>query len=176
MKKVAFPTALVAAVLLAIGAASYAAAGSGSNKFEADLTGYQETPATLSSPGSGTFEARLDEDNEMLEFELTIAGLPTTVLAAHIHLGARATGGGVSAFLCGGGGKPACPQSGTVTGTITPANVIGPAAQGIAAGEFDELVAAMRAGATYANVHTRAFPGGEIRGQISGNNEGDDDD
>jgi hypothetical protein len=34
------------------------------------------------------------------------------------------------------------------------------------AGEFDEVIAAMRAGVTYANVHTAQFPGGEVRGQI----------
>ncbi len=55
----------------------------------------------------------------------------------------------------------------TVTGTITPANVIGPAAQGIAAGQWDKIVAAMRAGVAYANVHTTNFPQGEIRGQIN---------
>ena len=49
--------------------------------------------------------------------------------------------------------------------------MIGPANQGIAAGEFDELVRAIRAGVTYANVHSEKFPGGEIRGQIEG---GDD--
>jgi hypothetical protein len=54
-----------------------------------------------------------------------------------------------------------------VTGTITTPNVIGPAGQGIAAGEFAELVDAIRAGVTYANVHTLPqFGGGEIRGQI----------
>jgi hypothetical protein len=58
-----------------------------------------------------------------------------------------------------------------VSGTITPASVIGPAAQGIQAGEFAELVRALRAGAAYANVHTTTFPGGEIRGQISGGDE-----
>ena len=39
--------------------------------------------------------------------------------------------GGVSAFLCGGGGKPAC-AGGVATGEIVAANVLGPAAQGIA--------------------------------------------
>ena len=39
--------------------------------------------------------------------------------------------------------------------------------QGILAGEFDELVEAIRAGATYANVHSTEFPPGEIRDQIS---------
>lgn len=145
----------------------------------ATLSGYEETPSTLSSPGRGELRATIDEGNSEITYELTFSGL-TAVSAAHIHLGQRATTGGVSAFLCGGGGQAACPTSaGTVTGTIRPANVIGPAAQGIAAGEWNELVAAMRAGYTYANVHTTAFPGGEIRGQIrtrGGGNDRDDDD
>jgi hypothetical protein len=168
MRKLAIVAGLVAALVATL-VGSQAVAGGGGDDFEAALSGYKETPQTLSSPGFGSFEAELDEDPEALSFELTFGGTPTAASAAHIHLGARATTGGVSAFLCGGGGKPACPpDGGTVTGTITPADVIGPAAQGIAAGEFDELIAAMRAGATYANVHTAQYPGGEIRGQIQG--------
>jgi hypothetical protein len=53
-----------------------------------------------------------------------------------------------------------------VVGTITPAQVLAQAGQGIAAGEFDEVVRALRAGAMYANVHTATFGPGEIRGQI----------
>jgi hypothetical protein len=75
--------------------------------------------------------------------------------------------GGVAAFLCGGGDKPACPvRGGTVTGTIDPADVIGPTDRGIGAGEFAELVRAMRNGATYVNVHSVTYPAGEIRGNI----------
>jgi hypothetical protein len=92
------------------------------------------------------------------------------VTASHIHVGARGVNGGVSAFFCGGGTKPPCPTpSGTVTGVIQASDVIGPAAQGINAGEptaFAELVRAIRAGYTYANVHTTRWTGGEIRGQI----------
>ena len=41
-----------------------------------------------------------------------------------------------------------------------------PAKLGIAAGEFAELVRAMRNGATYVNVHSVTYPAGEIRGNI----------
>jgi hypothetical protein len=74
--------------------------------------------------------------------------------------------GGVSYFFCGGGGKPAC-AGGSASGTVTAANVLGPTAQAIAAGELAKIIAAMRAGVAYANIHTDRFPGGEIRGQIN---------
>jgi hypothetical protein len=85
----------------------------------------------------GRFTARVSEDGDAIEYELSYAGLEgTTTNAAHIHIGQKDVAGGVIAFLCGGGGKPACPATeGTVSGTITAADVVGPAAQGIAAGE-----------------------------------------
>lgn len=152
-------------------------------KARATLSGYQETPQSLSTPGRGEFRATIDDRNREIRYELTIGALPTTILFAHVHFGQRATSGGIGAFLCGGGSKPEpCPANGTVEGTIRPADVVGPTGQGIAPGEWDELVAAMRAGYTYANVHTSQFPAGEIRGQINDNNngrsdrnEGDDD-
>lgn len=137
------------------------------NRVAANLNGYQETPSTLSTPGMGRFTAKIDDPGQSIEYRLSYEGLESPAVAAHIHLGARATSGGVSAFLCGGGGKPACPaDGGTVEGTITPSDVIGPAIQGIAAGEFAEVVRAIRNGAVYANVHSTGRPGGEIRGQL----------
>ena len=131
----------------------------------AELSGTDEVPS-VSTTGSGEFRARLGDD--AIEFELSYQDLEGTVTnAAHIHLGKEATNGGVIAFLCGGGGKPACtPTSGLFTGTITAADVIGPTGQGIAAGEFDEVLRAFRDDAIYANVHTNKHPGGEIRGQV----------
>jgi hypothetical protein len=86
--------------------------------------------------------------------------------------------GGISVFLCsnlgnGPAGTQPCPPSGTVTGTIRPVDVIGPTGQGIAPGEFAELVTALRDGVAYANVHSNVWPGGEIRGQLSHSDEGD---
>lgn len=133
-------------------------------RVKARLHPFNEVPA-VSSTGSGEFTAVIRDD--AIEYELSYSGLEgTTVVQAHVHLGQKDVNGGVSAFLCGGGDKPACPLAGTVTGTIDAADVIGPVAQGIAAGELAELIAAIRAGQTYANVHTNKHPGGEIRGQI----------
>ena len=166
----------MAAGMMAV-AVGYAAAsdGDGARRFSARLQGYQEPPS-ISSTGHGTFAARLDEDGN-IEYKLSYGDLEgTTVLFAHIHLGQRSVNGGVAVFLCGGGDKPACPQTGgTVEGVIDPTDIIGPAGQGLAAGEFAELVRAMRAGMTYANVHTNKHPGGEIRGQIQDHDRDDHD-
>lgn len=166
--------ALVIAIL-GLAAGSYAMAQgdpSGPRRVTADLNGYQEAPS-VSSTGSGSFVATIDDENQLITYVLSYEGLEgTATTQAHIHLGQRSVSGGVSAFLCGGGDKPACPPtSGTVEGVIDPADVIGPTAQGIAAGEFDELVRAIRRGHTYANVHTNKHPSGEIRGQINDDNQ-----
>ena len=166
-------SALIFVIPVVLAAATLAVAGDGGKShFKASMGGYQEI-STISTLGSGSFEAQVDGDT--INYTLTYADLEGgTVLFAHIHLGARDTNGGVIAFLCGGGGKPACPSSpATVTGTITAANIIGPAGQGIAAGEFDEAVRAVRAGVVYANVHTTFWPGGEIRGQVNDANQND---
>src|SRR6266478_6967144 len=164
--------ALIFALPVALAVATIAVAGDGGkSQFKADtLTGYQEVagPGTISTVGSGTFEASLNGAGDEISYTLTYNDLEGgAVLVAHIHFGARGFSGGVIAFLCGGGGKPACPASpATVTGTITAADIVGPAGQGIEPGAFAELVRAMRAGVTYTNVHSTKFPAGEIRGQI----------
>jgi hypothetical protein len=53
-----------------------------------------------------------------------------------------------------------------VSGTLTPANVVGPTGQGVPAGNFDGLVAALESDTAYGNIHTTVFPAGEIRGQV----------
>ena len=165
MKRLTYPTLLaLLALTMPAAPAPPAAAWGDQDTFVARLTGFQETPS-VSTRARGRFSAAIGRDG--IDFELRYDGLEAPVTAAHIHFAQRHVAGGISAFLCGGGGKPDCPSpGGTVAGTISAADVIGPAAQGIAPGEFREVVRAMRAGATYANVHSATFPAGEIRGQI----------
>ncbi len=167
----------VAVALFALLTVPYGIADSGGgNSFRARLTGFQEVP-TNSTAGRGAFRALLNSSGTELTYRLEYSGLEGgTAVAAHVHLGAPGTTGGVMFFLCGGGGKPACPAtSGTVTGTVTAADIIGPASQGIAPGEFNEVLRAMRSRATYANVHTDPmWLGGEIRGLVRVEDEDDD--
>ena len=151
---------------------TYAGAGNGKGNVKSKrMSSYQEVPS-ISTGANGKFEAKIQ--GSTIEYKLEYSGLSSAAAAAHIHFGQRSVNGGISAFLCGGGGKPACPAAGTVTGTIAAADVIGPAGQGIAPGEMSELIAAIRAGRAYANVHTSSFPGGELRGQINDENQKDD--
>ena len=133
-----------------------------------NLVAYEEVPS-LSVPGAfAQFQIAINT-NQTISYRLAWSGLTGPPTQAHIHIGQRGVNGGVSAFLCGGSTKPPCPQStsGAIQATIAPADVIGPAGQGVGAGEWGELVQAIRAGFTYANIHTPTYPGGEIRGQIA---------
>ena len=119
----------------------------------------------LSTTGTGEFQARVDTAAQEITYSLSYAALEGNVLQAHIHLGGRAQSGGISVFLCtnlgnGPAGTQACPAApATISGTIRPADVIGPAGQGITAGQFDELVAAMRADVDLRQRPQLAVPG-----------------
>jgi hypothetical protein len=158
------------------------------HQLRAHLSGFNEVhfsggpPATLrgavSTEASGTFTAKIDERDEIIHYELRYQDLEGTVTQGHIHFGQQHTVGGIVVWLCQTEGTaappqvadvtPMCPEEGTVTGTITPDQVLTATGQGLDAEEFDELVRAIRAGAAYANVHSSLFPPGEIRGQIGG--------
>ena len=162
--------ALVVVVAAGLASASIAFAATRhhhheSTKFSAHLIGYNETPS-LNSTGAGGLSLTIG--NNQITFDLTYSGLSGPPLVAHVHVGQPGVAGGVSFFFCGGGGKPACPNntSGEVKGTVVPADIVGPTAQGFAAGDFASVVKAIQAGFTYANMHTTKFPAGEIRGQL----------
>jgi hypothetical protein len=146
-------------------------AQSGAKFVRTRLSGFQEVPV-VSTDGTGEFRARIDRFDSELTYELEYGGLRGAVTQAHIHFGAGGTNGGVMVWLCGTAtnpgpaGTPACPQEGSVGRTVTASDVIGPAGQGVSAGDFEAVVRAVRAGVAYVNVHSSLFPGGEIRGQL----------
>ena len=157
--------------------------------FPTTLSGYNETPLTLNSTGSGSFVAKVSKDEQSIAYTLTYRDLGTPVIQAHIHFGRPSLNGGIVLFLCNTSGTPPatvpvppqCPQGGgTVSGMLTAADVIAVSGQGIDAGAagFAEMIKAMRNGAAYANVHTVQRPGGEIRGPLgkAKNDDEDDDD
>jgi len=152
------------AVALVYGVAAYASVGQSS--FTAKLDGYHEVPS-LYTTGWGIVNIMISGDGRSITYELWYLNLEGDAAQAHIHFGIEGTNGGVMAFLCGGGGKPACPaRAGTVRGVITTADIIGPADQGIERGNLEKAIHAIRAGAAYVNVHTSKYPAGEIRGQL----------
>ncbi|MGH7304396.1 MAG: CHRD domain-containing protein [Candidatus Rokuibacteriota bacterium] len=163
----------------------------------ATLRGFQEVPP-VSTTASGSFKGEISDDGLSIEYSLSYSGLEGVVRQAHIHFGQRHVNGGIVIFLCQTTVNPdptglalTCPQSGTVTSVLTKANVANNAnAQGIESSatgagstdaEFASIVQAIRAGVTYANVHSAnaggvaaKFNSGEIRGQIKTHRDGHD--
>ncbi len=168
-RRIKLASALAAVCVLGVGAA--AMADSGRRNFKEMLTGFEEVPA-LSTPGIGEFRASVTRDGE-IEWTLNFSGLESAATQAHIHFESKSNNGPIIVFLCtnlgnGPAGTQACPADGSaISGTITAADIgAGGAGQGIAVGELAEFVNAIRAGATYVNVHSLNRPGGEIRAQL----------
>jgi CHRD domain len=160
---------LVAAAVLGL-AVTAANADEGAANLSARLTGFEETPPNLTN-GTGTFVATVQGSS--LTYRLTYSGLSAPVTQAHIHFAQRDVAGAIVVWLCGTAsnpgpaGTPTCPAGGgTVTRTVTAADVQPVPAQGVAAGDFAGLLRFIQAGDGYVNVHTTAHLGGEIRGQI----------
>jgi hypothetical protein len=137
--------ALVAATLAFAGCQMMGMSGpsTATNKME----GRQEQPPNAST-GSGTVVTTLDKSTRLLRWTVTYSGLSGPVTAGHFH-GPAAAGqnAGVVVPFTGNMGSPIQGQA-----TLTEA-------------QMADLVA----GKWYANLHTAQFPGGEIRGQVTGN-------
>jgi hypothetical protein len=164
MKKLAIAIPL----LLAVAVPTLAAA----QTIRARLTGSEEVPV-VSTEARGDFRGRINRAAQTIDFELTYSGLQATVTQAHIHVGQPNVIGGIVIWFCQTGqpaapaGTPPCTSpDGSFTGTITNADVVAVDPQQIDVGEIDEVIAAIRAGNAYVNVHTTVSPLGEIRGQI----------
>jgi CHRD domain len=185
MKRLTILTALI----VTIAGTAYAFTDGGSLRFSEFLTGLKEAPAIVSTTGTGTFRAEINRDGTAIDYVLTFKNLQSDVRQAHIHIGHPQNAGSIVLWLCDSAAAPLpvspvastplCVQNdpmdlrnGTVTGTLTEADVMTLAGNGIAGpADFAEVVALVRAGKTYVNVHTADIGAGEIRSQID---NGDD--
>jgi CHRD domain len=143
------------------------------NEIRAALTGYQEVPA-VNTVARGRFRATISDDQQSIQLEETYDGLQGMVTQSHIHVAQLSVNGSVTIWLCGTPSNPGpagtqtCPQSGSVSATVTAADVVAGSttSQQLPGGDLAATIKAIRAGAAYANVHTDLSPGGEIRGQL----------
>jgi CHRD domain-containing protein len=159
-------------ILLVLGSLLLAGTSSAASFVAAPLAGSNEVPAN-DSKGRGAATFGLSGDETLIDYRLVVANI-RNVTMSHIHLAPAGQNGPIVAFLYGpvgpGGGRT---DGVLATGTLTAASLVGP----LAGQPLSALIAAMRAGNTYVNVHTNDgvdppntgpgdIPGGEIRAQI----------
>jgi hypothetical protein len=160
------------ALLLAFAVVGLATASTDQRNFRTHLNGAEEVPPR-DTPAQGQAIFQLSEDGTSLEFKLIVANIEN-VVAAHIHCGPVGVNGPVGVTLFGG-----APAGGRFDGVLAEGTITAPD-PGNACGwaDLDDVIAALRSGDTYVNVHTNDgvppvntgpgdFPGGEIRGQVS---------
>jgi CHRD domain-containing protein len=168
-------------VAVVIAVAAMQALGSGvsadhrRSTLRARLAADNEIPIVISA-AQGEFRAKIDDEDgaATITYELSYEGLEGSVTQSHIHAAQPGVNGGIMIWLCSNLASPPtppgtqpCPQSpGTITGTITAADVVGVATQAIPAGSLSDPLEAIRSGNAYVNVHSNVSPGGELRGQI----------
>jgi CHRD domain-containing protein len=142
--------------------------------FLAILSGKEEVPRRV-TPARGLAKFEVNGDGT-IDFKLSVVNIEN-ITAAHIHLGPPGVNGPIVAFLFGDAPPGGGPLEGRIAdGTLMQSDLIPRANVGFN-GTLPELLARMRAGGAYVNVHTNDgaappdtgpgdFPGGEIRGQI----------
>jgi len=149
-------------LLLALVLAAACGGSSNANQYAATMTAANEVPPNTSpATGSATFTVNGTTVNYTISYS-NLTGPPTV---SHIHVGSASVAGGVVVPFTG---LPTT-ATGTWSGSFTAADVKAGTSGSttIAAGSLDDVIAAMKSGNAYANVHTTANGGGEIRGQIN---------
>ena len=135
-----------------------------SDHFVSPLAGREEVPA-VDSKARGNAVLTLSEDGATLHYKLIVANIENAT-QSHIHIAPAGVNGPVVVFLFGFVAGGVSTNGILAEGDITAANLIARPAIGFGA-TMPELVAALRTGNAYVNVHTVAVPAGEIRGQVS---------
>jgi hypothetical protein len=137
--------------------------GSSPVRFQVNLTGSEVVPPVDTS-ASGIFFLYVEagpNGQYNISYELDVKDI-VDVTAAHIHMAVKGAEGPVIVTLFNGPAK-----TGSFTGPLAQGSILETDFTGPMSGKtFADLTAAVLAGETYVNVHTKAYPNGELRGQI----------
>jgi hypothetical protein len=174
-------------IVSAIAAVAAVAVGSvvvaGGFQFRANLSSAEEVPppgVVIMSTAAGKVNVKVDSETRTATYNLRITEPITNVLQAHLHRGAAGTNGPIAVWL-----YPSAPPASLIPGVTEGALAHGefgpqnlcysPTAPYCVAGvgNWDAFVTDLENGMVYANVHTVAYPGGEIRGQVHHNTDND---
>ncbi|RZL03137.1 MAG: CHRD domain-containing protein [Rubrivivax sp.] len=161
---------LIAASLLSLGAALPAAAHS--IDFTAPLLGASESPANASI-GKGSATVTLNEHTLTMRVQASFAGLSGAATMAHIHCCTALTNMGNTGVAVMFADFPTGGNAGTYDHTFDMSQLSNwsgsfvNAHGGTAGSAFEALGQALGNGTAYFNVHTSAFPGGELRGNFA---------
>src|SRR5438046_7606143 len=140
-----------------------------------ELRGFEEVPVNV-SPATGSLRLFINDRAGTIDYELAYDNLVGNVTQSHIHVGQMSVNGGITLWLCQTATNPApasvaaltpaCPSghSGTVTGTLSAANVVAVAEQLVTAGDLDEVVRGIRAGVAYGPVDRYVRAGDAVSG------------
>ena len=139
---------LPAIVVLAAMLVLAAPAGAAVKRLEAKLSGAQETAPGGDPDGAGTAKLRLNRAERRVCFTIRVRRIDG-VVAAHVHRGRRGVAGDIALELIG------APRSGNRFTGCT---------EGVARTLIRRML--RRPGRFYVNVHTGAYPGGAVRGQL----------
>jgi CHRD domain len=138
------PAVAVLAAMLVLAAPASGAV----KRLEANMSGAQETAPGGDPNGTGTAKLRLDRAKRRVCYTIRVRNIDD-VVAAHIHRGRRGVAGGIEVDLIG------APE---------PGNRFTGCTGGVARSLIREILRRPRR--FYVNVHTGAFPGGAVRGQL----------
>jgi len=169
---------VLAGAILAAAVTTMVSVYANAQEFRAKFSGFNEIgplgageTGAIFSQGQAALRLKLNTNLQTLNWTLTYSDLGAPVTQAHIHFGKVHVAGGIMVFFCSNlpnppAGTQLCPPSGTISGMFTGGSVIGPTAQNIKPGDFNALAQALLSKTAYGNIHTTAFPAGEIRGEI----------
>ena len=137
---------IVVAMFLAIGACSSDTDDPGEETYVTNLTGAAERPNPVTTTATGTGSLTVN-GNRTITYSLNATGMTPTVQHIHGPADAENAAGVIVAVNLGN------------NLTLTPASFTGTVS-------YDSLLVLLRNNRAYFNIHSAAFPGGEIRGNL----------